>query len=164
MLGKLGKFFRILGFDTKIASPNLSDTAILNECLADQRLLLTKDKEFYQRMQDSFYPNGTKGNTLYIDEPNLEFQVKFVFNNLNIDPTYFDADHPEKFLKRCSKCNESVFIIEKSKIKDFIEEGTYNSFNRFWICSNNKCESIFWIGSHWVNIKKTLNSVKDNIE
>ena len=48
MFGKLGNFLRILGFDTKIADPNLSDKEIFQQVISSNRMLITRDYEFYQ--------------------------------------------------------------------------------------------------------------------
>ena len=45
MLGKLGRWLRILGYDTLIANPRVDDTTILRICRQDSRILLTRDRE-----------------------------------------------------------------------------------------------------------------------
>jgi len=163
MLGKLGKFFRILGFDAKIASPELTDSQILNECILDNRCLLTKDKEFHARMLKSNYGNGSSGNALYIDQPDLESQITFTLKWLKVGPSYFSIENPDQFVNRCSNCNSIVKLVDKSFIKGSVSESTFDKHNKFWKCTNNSCKNIFWIGSHWINILKTLKTVKSEL-
>lgn len=158
MLGKMGKFLRILGFDTKIADPDLSDTQILEEALSDERILLTKDKEFHGRMLNSYYPSNEQGMSLYVNEPNLESQISFIFKSLDIDPSFITIDDPQSFIKRCSVCNGNVKSIDKESIKDSISNGTYEHHDLFWQCSS--CHSIFWIGAHWKKIFETMAKIK----
>ena len=162
MLGKLGKFLRILGFNTVIATPELSDTEILEECLANHRILLTKDKEFHKRMINGKYRDESSGIAIYIDEPDLVSQVSYFLNQLHIDLSHVDVNKPEQFIKRCSNCNGIVKEVQKSLIKNSITEGTYANHERFWQCTNASCKNIFWIGSHWTNIIKTIEEIKNN--
>ena len=51
MFGKLGRFLRILGIDTLIGDSAWSDTQLLAQARATNRVLITRDSAFYQRTQ-----------------------------------------------------------------------------------------------------------------
>ena len=159
MLGKFGKMLRILGFDTLIAPPELSDTEILNQCLAENRFLITNDKLFHSRMAHKINSDNTEAKALLMDStaPQSD-QLKFFFDYFKVDKSFLaDLDHPEKFFSRCTLCNGELRSISKEEVKDKINGGTYNSQDHFWICTS--CKNIYWVGSHWNNIKSILEKI-----
>ena len=156
MLGKFGKTLRMLGFDTLIAPPSLTDTEILHKCLEENRYLVTNDRRFHER----FNPNkvnsdGSEAKSLLMDStaPQPD-QLKSFFKYFNIDPSFIDLDNPENLNSRCTNCNGSLQKVPKNSIQEQVNSGTYD-----WKC--NECEQIYWIGSHWNNIKKTLETLND---
>lgn len=159
MLGKFGKILRILGFDTLIASPDLSDTEILEQCLLENRFLITNDKLFHARMATRKNSNGSDAKSLLLDSTAEQSdQLEKFFSYFGIDKSFIDLDHPEKFLTRCTICNGTLREISKEEVKDKINNGTYESQEHFWICAN--CHNIYWIGSHWKNIKASLEKIQ----
>lgn len=156
MLGKLGRFLRILGFDTLIASPKLSDNEIMQRGLDEQRIVVTKDKEFFERLLKK------TGNVVFITQSDLDQQLIHLFKELGIKTSQFDPEKPKSFIKRCSVCNSLVRQVDKSLIKGLVNDGTYRSYDMFWQCSSESCKNVFWIGSHWNNIKNTINRVNSN--
>ena len=161
MLGKFGKILRILGFDTVIASPTLSDTEILNQCLSENRHLITNDRKFHERMKDKTNSNGSKAKSLLLDSTADQVdQLKVFFDFFQIDSSFIDLHNPESFLSRCTLCNGELKDISKEEAKKMVNNGTYQNQNKFWICLN--CKNIFWIGSHWNNIKISLEKVFQN--
>ena len=158
MLGKFGKILRILGFDTLIASPEMSDTEILNQCLAENRSLITNDRLFYNRMGNKTNSDGYPAKALLMDSTAPQSnQLKLFFDFFQIDRSFIDLEHPEKFLSRCTLCNGELKNISKEEAKKKINNGTYINQDKFWICSS--CHNVFWIGSHWNNIKASLEKI-----
>lgn len=159
MLGKFGKILRILGFDTLIADPGLSDTEILERCLLENRYLITNDKLFHSRMANKKNSDNSDAKSLLLDSAvDQTDQLEIFFTYFGIDKSFIDLDHPEKFLTRCTTCNGELQEISKEEVKDKINNGTYESQDHFWICS--ECHNIYWIGSHWKNIKVSLEKIK----
>ena len=158
MLGKFGKILRILGFDTIIASPNFSDTEILNQCLSENRYLITNDRKFHERMKDKTNSNGSKAKSLLLDSTAEQVdQLKVFFEYFQIDTSFIDLHNPESFLSRCTLFNCVLKEISKEEAKKMVNAGTYQNQNKFWICLN--CKNIYWIGSHWNNIKISLENL-----
>ena len=160
MLGKFGKTLRMLGFDTLIALPSLTDTEILEICLKENRFLVTNDRRFHERFPNKVNSDGSEAKSLLMDStaPQPD-QLKSFFEYFKIDSSFIDLDNPESLNSRCTNCNGSLQKVQKNSIKDKVNFGTYESQDNFWVCKD--CEQIYWIGSHWNNIKKTLETLNN---
>lgn len=144
MLGKLTRFLRILGFDT-LYLKDVNDDELLMIAQKDNRILITRDRELYHR--------AIKMNirSLLITEINLKNQLSQIASKLNIN---LDLDIAET---RCPLCNTKLEKIPKYEIKNKVPEKIFNLHEEFWICT--KCNKIYWMGSHWKSINKTILSV-----
>jgi uncharacterized protein with PIN domain len=163
MFGNLGHILRMLGFDTKIADPKLKDSEILKQVISSNRILITRDFEFYT-ITTQFLSNNNLNpkNVLYIKSQELSTQIHLVFMHINQKPSEFLWTNPEKlpFKPRCSLCNELLLQVEKKDILTQISEGTAENYNIFWKCSNPNCkEQIYWIGRHWDYIRSILEKM-----
>lgn len=149
MLGKLSRWLRMLGQNVKYSN-KLDDPQLIAAAKRERRILLTRDLELYQQATakgvKAFYVDG---NTEAEKLAQLAQRFKI---QLNIDM--------EK--SRCPKCNARVKPIPKEKVMGKVEESTLKYYDQFWICP--KCEKIYWQGAHWVRIRKTLKTAKENIE
>ena len=47
--------------------------------------------------------------------------------------------------------------IDKKKIVSMLPEKVIKKYNHFQFCT--ECKKIYWIGSHWENMKKTIEKV-----
>jgi hypothetical protein len=145
MLGKLTRWLRMLGQDVKY-SRSLRDEQLIKTAKAENRILLTRDLKLYQQARK----RGVN-TTLVKDATEAEklaslaeqFDIK-----LEIDVT----------VSRCPKCNSPIKPISKNKIKDRILAATSTYYNKFWECSC--CGQIYWQGSHWKRIEKTLKEAR----
>lgn len=162
MLGKFGKTLRMIGFDTLIASPNLTDTEILQKCLEENRYLVTNDKRFHERLTNKNNSDGSEAKSLLMDSTAPQpVQLKSFFSFFNIDSSFIDLDNPGNMKSRCTNCNGSLQKVPKDIIKEKVNAGTYESQEIFWVCED--CEQVYWIGSHWNNIKKTLETLNNQV-
>ena len=154
MLKKMGKFLRIMGVDTIIAKDVYTDDFIIQKALKGNRSLITMDKLLYQKI--------TKLTTeaILIKSTNLEDQLVQFFRDNRELLAIEDFNDPMSYSSRCSKCNFPLKSISKEDIMNRIPKETYTVFDRFWICSNESCKKIYWRGSHWKNIEKTINYMK----
>ncbi|MEM3017978.1 MAG: Mut7-C RNAse domain-containing protein, partial [Candidatus Bathyarchaeia archaeon] len=57
---------------------------------------------------------------------------------------------------RCPTCGSPIRRVAKSSVKERVPEGTYKRYMRFWTCTNPACSKIYWRGSHWKKIQKTI--------
>ncbi len=145
MLGKLTRFMRILGFDT-LYFKDANDDELLTISKKDKRILITRDQELYQRA----IKMGI--NSILITETNIERQLSQIMVKLNLT---LDLDLLET---RCPICNSKLEQVSKNKIKDLIPEKVLHAHEEFWICP--KCNKIYWMGSHWKSINRTLLNAK----
>ncbi|HEC87883.1 MAG TPA: hypothetical protein ENI52_01045 [Thermoplasmata archaeon] len=143
MLGTLAKWLRIFGYDTSYAK-GMNDEKIIEIALKEDRIVLTRDKMLSRK--------AIKG--LYIEEKDLEKQIERVVKKfkLNIGKNIFS---------RCTVCNIPVVVIERDKVKGKVPKSVWENNKEFWTCP--KCGRIYWMGSHWENIKNKLRSFEDNL-
>ena len=138
MLGRLARYLRILGYDTLYL---FDDNSLIDACLEDRRILITRDKELYNR--------ACKLNIscILIRSNNLKEQLKEVSMRIRL-----------KFNEpRCPICNNILKTIEKSKVKDRVPEKVFVNNDKFLICDN--CNKIYWYGKHWNGIRNNLRGI-----
>ena len=146
MLGKLTRWLRMLGQDVEYSN-NAEDSKLLAVAKKENRILLTRDFELYQRALgknvDAFYLEGSTG------EEKLAELAKRYGIPLEIDMS----------ISRCPKCNSLVKPVPQEKLAETIEKNTFEHYNEFWQCS--KCGQIYWQGAHWTRIKKSLETARE---
>lgn len=140
-LGRLATWLRILGYDTVYFNKNNSGSLMI-QALRDDRIILTRNQHLPQS-------RGVK--IVLIQNEKIKPQVKEALEVLKIKP------EPGKLFSRCILCNEKLAAIEKEKIKNKVPEYVFNSQENFVTCTN--CKRIYWTGTHWGNVKKTLEEV-----
>ncbi|MFZ5845151.1 MAG: Mut7-C RNAse domain-containing protein, partial [Patescibacteria group bacterium] len=62
---------------------------------------------------------------------------------------------------RCTICNQELSSIDKTKIKEKVPVYVYNTQENFFICA--VCNRIYWQGTHWGNVKKTLEEYNGRV-
>jgi uncharacterized protein with PIN domain len=145
MLGKVARWLRMLGYDTKYFN-DMSDDEILKVASEEKRILLTKDYQFFKKANiHGVRAIFVEGETHVEKLANLSKQLNI---KLEININY----------SRCPKCNAEIRPINKEAVKDKIPPSTYRIHNEFWVCS--KCGQVYWKGSHWIKINSALNQAK----
>jgi uncharacterized protein with PIN domain len=145
MLGKVARWLRMLGYDTKYFN-DMSDDEILKVASEEKRILLTKDYQFFKKANiHGVRAIFVEGETHIEKLANLSKQLNI---KLEININY----------SRCPKCNAEIRPINKEAVKDKIPPSTYRIHNEFWVCS--KCGQVYWKGSHWIKINNALNQAK----
>lgn len=140
MLGTLAKWLRILGYDTLYVK-NMEDDEIARIAKEEERILITRDKKLAPKYKKS----------IYLENNGLEKQLKKIFNELNLEV------NESKILTRCIICNEKIKEIDKEMVKGKVPEHVYKTHDKFFICP--KCKKIYWMGSHWENMKKFIKEI-----
>lgn len=143
MLGSLSRWLRICGYDTTYRRDVLDDD-LMEEADRTGAILLTKDKELVSRAKRQGIP------AYYVEGLTDEERLEFLFDNLNLV-----IDHSNS---RCPRCNNRLKKIAKTKIKDKVPKRTYEHQDEFWLCE--KCNNVYWKGSHWANISRVLEKLK----
>jgi hypothetical protein len=143
-LGRLAKWLRILGFDTVYYNQdNLSSLII--QALRDERIILTRNQHLPQA-------RGLK--IVLIKNEKIKKQVAEILQTLKLKP------EPEMMFSRCILCNTELVYITKDEVKDKVPEYVFNTHEDFITCP--QCNRIYWRGTHWGNVRKTLEEVKWN--
>jgi uncharacterized protein with PIN domain len=146
MLGKLTRWLRMLGQDVSY-STDVEDSQLLNIAKSEKRILLTRDFELYQRTVgkgiESFYVQGDTSK-----EKLAELAHRFGIS-LEMDMS----------ASRCPKCNAKVKPVSAEKAAEKVQKNTFVYYKEFWQCP--KCGQVYWQGSHWVKIKKTLRDADE---
>jgi uncharacterized protein with PIN domain len=145
MLGKLTRWLRILGQDVTY-STLLEDAELIATAKKENRVLLTRDSELYQRAINksigAFYVEGrTEAEKL------AELAERFGFLlTINLARS------------RCPRCNGRIRLTPKEQLVGKVEKNTFIYYNKFWRCS--KCGSVYWQGAHWDGIRATLEEAR----
>ena len=146
MLGKLARWLRMMGHDAKYSS-NLADKELLNIANKENRILLTRDFQLFQKAINQ----GLK--TTFIEGKTEPERIAEVAQKNNI---ILEVD-PDK--SNCSVCNTKLRETSKSEIDEKVEKNTLKYYDKFWLCPN--CGKVYWQGAHWKNIETTLKMAKE---
>ena len=141
-LGRLTKWLRILGFDTTYFNQNNLSSLII-QALRDDRIIITRNQHLSR-------PSGIK--TILVEGEKIKEQIAEVIKKLDIQP---DSN---RMFSRCIICNEVLVDIDKETIKDKVPEYVFQTQEDFITCP--KCRRIYWQGTHWGKVQKTLEGIK----
>jgi uncharacterized protein with PIN domain len=135
MLGKLARWLRALGYDTLYLRGD--DATIANRARADNRVLLTRDRELSHRRGLS---------VVLVASQTVPEQLEQVLRAVGLPP--------EGCSPRCMECN-GVLVripheIASSQVPVYVA-GTQDMFHQ---CS--KCGRIYWKGTHWDGIERQI--------
>ena len=138
MLGSLARWLRFMGYDTAYPEPG-PDRALIDRARAEDRILLTRDKELASRLRDA----------VEVRSDDLEEQIREVAAVLRlqlVDP-----------LSRCSLCNEILAPLPPEEVGGLVPEGVRSRHREFWRCPS--CRRVYWQGSHWNKMVERLNQL-----
>jgi len=137
-----------MGHDVEY-SATFSDMELMATAKRENRILLTKDLELFQRCiskgVEVFYVEG-KDEAARLAELAKRFML----------PLAVDLE-----LSRCPKCNTQIHPVAKEAIESKVEPKTYARYNEFWQCPN--CGQVYWQGGHWGKIRATLKMAEENL-
>ncbi len=145
MLGKLSRFLRFLGYDTIYRSEEKVEE-MLELSLKENRTVLSQSKQIIAQC--------SKRNIKSLNMPTKSITDQLRKLNSHLD---LSLDVPPSKM-RCSICNGGLKGREKTEIIDQIPKGTAKFYNDFWQCTS--CKKIFWMGSHWEDIKRIIEKSK----
>jgi len=138
-LGKLAKWLRLLGFDTRCHAGK-TNRDIWNRALAEKRIVLTRKKNLHYYNKDV--------ETVLITTEDLEDQLGEVFTKLALT---IQQNH---FLKICSVCNQWLKKVDRQEVQDQVPAYILETHQAFYICET--CKKIYWRGTHVEQIEKIL--------
>ena len=140
MLGRLTTYLRMCGYDTVYAQDvDLDSKAdLLAFATAENRTVLTRDRELATRSDDAIYLESR--------------EIKAMLSTL--DGVGFELSLPET-PRYCSTCNGSLSGVAVDEPSP--EYAPDPASTDIWQCE--ECGQFFWKGSHWDDVAETLSSL-----
>lgn len=139
MLGDVARWLRIMGYDTLYLS-DADDEEILRA--SANRILLTSDEELYRRA----IKHGTEA--FLLPEVTLLGKLRSVSRRYDLSSKMSGS--------RCTACNGTLVKATPENIpasKDILPIHV----DEVWSCTG--CGKLYWRGSHWKGIERTLREV-----
>jgi len=141
MLGSLGKWLRILGFDVVIP-PDVEDEKIDEMALDGGRILLTRDRRFSEKASSS---------NLLIRSLDVDTQLREVNEAYGV---FGYSRENGMALTRCSVCNHPLEEVPKETVEGRVPERVYGEQDIFWACKG--CGRYYWNGTHYGEMRKKI--------
>lgn len=138
MLGKLARYLRILGFDTRYEN-KIGEEDLFLIARREERTIITRKAKL----------KGLE-NVIFLSFNYPKEQLQFLFAKLNLKEGM-------KPFSRCLVCNGELLAIKKEEIRGKVPFYTYQTQEKFFYCP--VCQRIYWPGSHLVGMKRLLKSI-----
>jgi len=138
MLGRLARWLRILGYDTGFDS-GADDWALLRRARAENRLLLTRDRQLAARRGVS---------ALLIESEELAAQVRQVVTAV--------GPSPEGAFTRCPVCNGRLTPLSREEARERVPPHVHCTQQVFRLCT--ECDRVYWRGTHWEQMRDILGN------
>lgn len=147
MLGGLARWLRILGQEVRYDA-STKDNDLLRIADEENMVLLTRDEELYRRAKArKIMSNLVLGET---EEQRLA-QMASTFG------VHLDADMAKA---KCPDCGSELKETSKIEVAGKVPQASLKLYSQFWKCTNQDCGKVYWIGSHWKQIRQTLEEAR----
>jgi len=140
-LGRLSRYLRMLGFDTRF-DINLEDADIIRIATEEKRIILTRDLGILK--------NGQVTRGYFIRNQQPDQQLSEVIRKFNLKGQF-------KPFSRCIACNGKILHVTKNRILDRIPVQVQLLFDEFFQC--NVCGRVYWKGSHHQRMLEKIDSL-----
>lgn len=134
--GKMAKWLRMAGFNASLFR-GADDAAIVAAALAENRILLTRDRRIMKRR---VIVSG-RIQAILIESDQFQAQVHQVLSSLRLDKSRF---RPFTY---CLECNQRLEERNKEALKDRVPPYVYLTQEHFAECP--ACRRLYWQGTHW---------------
>jgi len=145
-VGKMAKWLRMAGFDACLYT-GADDAAIVATALAENRILLTRDRRIMKRRVIV----GGRMKAILIESDCFKAQVRQLLSTLGLDKGRF---HPFTI---CLECNRRLEESAKEAIKDRVPPYVYLTQEHFAECP--ACRRIYWQGTHWQSMNREIDDI-----
>lgn len=143
-VGKLGRWLRLLGYDTLIFKGE-DDGALIKSALSEGRLLLTRDTQIGRRKVVS---SGSL-KLLLIEQDEPTEQVIAVIEKLGLTG--------QDTFSRCLECNAQLEPRLKEEMKERVPPYVFKTQESYMECP--ACHRIYWKGTHWQSMQNKLEKI-----
>ena len=130
-LQRLGSWLRAAGYDTLIESDGRPDYELIKQALAEERLLITRDRKMTEYRR-------APGTVILLECENLEDCIAVLSRQLPINWLH------EPFV-RCLVCNTRLVHASKEHLQ-VLPIRLRNSIDQAYYCPG--CKKVYWDGSH----------------
>jgi uncharacterized protein len=137
-LGRLARYLRLGGFDTRYAN-QAADADLARASADEQRILLTRDHGLLKR---SAVTHG-----YYVRETAPARQFAEVVRRL-------DLRRSVRPFTRCTCCNGELQAVEKASVAGDVPERSWRHFEVYLRCAG--CRRVYWRGSHALRLEQAL--------
>jgi len=142
MLGGLARWLRILGQEVRYDS-SAKDNDLLRIADEENMVLLTRDQELYRR---AVARKITSALVLGETEEERLAQMASTFGVI------LDANMAET---KCPECGSALKETPKNDLVDKVPLASLKLYNQFWKCTDLNCGKVYWVGSHWKQMRHT---------
>ncbi len=144
-LGKLARFLRLLGFDTRYRN-DLGDAELVRISARERRILLTRDLGLLK------HEALTRG--YWLRATDAEQQVKEVVAALSL------ANGSRPFT-RCMSCNGVLEPVLRAAVADCVPPQVHRCFRRFARC--RRCKRVYWRGTHFRRLTQLVTRARSSV-
>jgi uncharacterized protein with PIN domain len=137
-LGRLARYLRMLGFDTRYRN-DYADPEIIRIAISERRIVLTRDRGILK------HKAVTHGYFVHAIKPSEQIQEVL---------QRFDLYGSLQAFKRCIPCNGNIVSIDKKEIWEQLQPRTRQYYDAFFVCE--ACRRIYWQGSHYKEMQAKI--------
>jgi uncharacterized protein with PIN domain len=138
----------MLGQEVKYDSSTM-DNELLQIAKDGNMVLLTRDRELYHR---ALARQVVSALVLGETEEERLAQIAETFGvslDVAMDKT------------KCPECGSDLRETSKNNIADKVPQASVRLYDRFWECTDPACGKVYWVGSHWKQIRQTLEEARN---
>jgi len=147
MLGKLARWLRLLGYDTRYCQ-TITDDELIRQAAGEGRIILTRDHELIERL------DRQPGYLLEHEDP--KEQLRELVHRFDLDPWI-------GLFSRCVYCNVPVdSVCDASTLESSVPPRVRSYTRRFYRCRS--CGRVYWEGSHHDRIRRQLQSLVEDMQ
>ncbi len=147
MLGSLARWLRMLGYVTEYDS-KADDTNLLQRSNDPDAILLTRDEELHYRAV------ARKIHSVLVLGGNEETRLGQLARTLGIS---LEIDMSAT---RCPACGSELREIAREEAANAVPAKSLELYDKVWRCTRGECEKTYWVGSHWKQIRHTLEEAR----
>lgn len=140
-LGKLAKWLRLAGMDTRLDPATPDFTRLERISAMEHRVTLTRTKSVFHRMEPS--------RCLFIHSNHVMDQARQVIDDFHIQRQQLPV------LSRCASCNHPLTQMPINDLRGAVPDFILQQNERFMSCP--QCQRIYWPGTHATRIKSIID-------